>query len=187
MSIMTGMFIIIQFFIVSCIVMILTVDSLPHKVKVNFVLAFVFFSISFFCEYASIEAYNWNLSNPRVFLTTVKVIEHTCSPLSLFFVTNVASRRGRLHWVFTLPLMTINGVFDLISAITGWTFSFDENCVYHRGDFYFIFILVIGGTCGRGHRGNSQKLDEIPEKKHPISCRHHIHVPCGLHSPHNKP
>ncbi|MCR5457972.1 MAG: GGDEF domain-containing protein, partial [Clostridiales bacterium] len=139
-----GMFIIIQFFIVSCIVMILTVDSLPHKVKVNFVLAFVFFSISFFGEYASIEAYSWNLSNPRVFLTIVKVIEHTCSPLSLFFVTNVASRRGRLHWVFTLPLMTINAVFAVISAFTGWAFSFDENCVYHRGDFYFIFILVIG-------------------------------------------
>ena len=143
MSIMTGMFIVLQFFIISLIAMVLTMNSLSSRVKLDFVLALVFFSFCFSGEYLSIEAYNWSLANPRLVLIFAKALEHTCGPLPLFFITNIVRRTGRLYWLYTLPLIVINAALTVISAFTGWTFYYDENCVYTRGNLYFVFIGIM--------------------------------------------
>ena len=143
MTLLLGFVLLLFTFAMSCIVMIANMNSLSPRVKANFISAFVALIICMITEYITVDAVNWNLGNIKVIMSIAKALEHTCSPLPLFFATTITNRSGKRYRFFMIPIIVFNAALSLSSIFTGWTFSFDEAGIYFKGPLYFVFLSVV--------------------------------------------
>ena len=75
------------------------------------------------------------------------IFRNLTTPLYLVYIISISStwflfKRSNLRkFVLTAPLLLL-AFLIVFNKYTGWIFTLDENCVYHRGPFIFILYLI---------------------------------------------
>ncbi len=142
-SILAGIVIVLEVFMISCIITLMNTNSISPRVKRGFVLSFICLGICQIAEFVTSHAVHWNMNDLSIVLYIGKAIEHSLAPVPLFFIASATSRLGKTYKYITIPAMILNSIVCISSIFTRLTFSYDENNVYHREPMYILFIGII--------------------------------------------
>ncbi len=116
-------------------------DLIQGRARQGFFVSFGIIIAAALSEWAGV-ALDEMTSVPRILHALVKCIEFSLTPFLMYWLARgMDVFEGEKHYHWLSIALGGHATIEVISVFTGWIFSIDENNVYHRGQFYWIYIL----------------------------------------------
>lgn len=110
---------------------------LDSKGKNGFLAVCIMIIIVSLAEWLGVVMNGWP-EEYRLVHSLVKAVEFSLAPALIIVWSSIIGDIRIRQW--TWPVMVINAFFEFASAFDGFVFYIDENNIYHRSDFYWIYI-----------------------------------------------
>lgn len=129
--------------VICMVVNVATNRNVPQKHRRYFIEVYVLMCITTFCECL------WTLingGNSRILLQITKILEFSITPILPVIYSKTFQikddRRNFKNLLFYI-LVIVHLIIEIVSINTGgYIFYVDENNVYHRGQFYAIYVAT---------------------------------------------
>ena len=113
-------------------------NRIAKKDKKIFYIGYAIIALSALAEWGGVKM-SGNPNVPTVLLRLVKTIDYILTPMAGIAI--VAQMKPKNIWFrILLIVLSINIVFQIVSAFTGWMIEIKENNVYVHGMLYYVYI-----------------------------------------------
>ena len=123
-------------------------DRISRKRKTVFFLTNTFLVLSAFTEWLGIQLSGSDMF-PIMILKVVKCFDYMLTPLAgAYFVRQMRDDKAdkksidyRINVVIWI-IVIFNSLFQVVSVLTGWMITIDDENVYHHGPLYKVYVAV---------------------------------------------
>ena len=135
----TGLTAITVVFLISAGILIAKNRTISYEARIAFlvsVIALVFISVA---DWISATV-NGVFPEMRYFHAALMAVSFALAPSIPVFISNAIMPERFFKWV--VVVLVVHGVFQLASIFGGFVFWIDDGNVYHRGRFYFVYMIA---------------------------------------------